>query len=681
MVMDVRAHGEGFEVILPDGSILIRHTPEQPCIGIGVGRADFTMHRGNFSISESPVKAIPLSSHSVETDRGTGARISFGQGEGADAILTLEVTKQSISIECGNPEVNRFWIKLAATKDEAIWGCGEQFSYLNLRGRNYPLWSSEPGVGRDKSTELTQLMDEEGSAGGDYWMTGYPQPTFLSSRGYALHADSTAYADFDFSDDDVHTLSFWEVPRKLELYTGASPADLVSQLAARFGPQSPLPDWALEGAVIGLKDGPNSFERLENIEAAGTKVTGLWCEDWIGMRETSFGSRLMWDWRANEQRYPGLKDQIAALKDRSIHFLGYINPYLAIDGELAKEAMDGDHVIRNASTGEADVTDFGEFDCVTVDLTRAESCDWFAERIIGKEMIELGLSGWMADFGEYLPTDVLLHDGSDPEVTHNKWPVLWAQVNDQAVRKAGRQDQIVFFMRSGASGLPKHCPLLWAGDQSVDFSRHDGIGTAITAALSAGLVGNGHSHSDIGGYTSLHGRVRSRELMMRWSEMAVFTPFMRTHEGNRPKDNLQIDSDAAILDHFAAMTRLHFALAPYSKAASAQVLSDGLPMQRAMFLHYGSERETHDIQDQYLYGRDLLVAPILAENSTDRDVFIPANDNWYDLWTNQAADSGWKNCSGPLGFPPVYVRAESEFESVFASAAKAHLEWGGIGNG
>jgi alpha-glucosidase len=92
---------------------------------------------------------------------------------------------------------------------------------------------------------------------------------------------------------------------------------------------------------------------------------------------------------------------------------------------------------------------------------------------------------------------------------HNRWPVLWAEVNAAGARQRGKTGEAVFFMRAGFSGVQAHCPLLWAGDQSVDFTRHDGIGTVITAALSAGLVGNAYSHSDCGGYTSLLGNVRT----------------------------------------------------------------------------------------------------------------------------------------------------------------------------
>ena len=83
---------------------------------------------------------------------------------------------------------------------------------------------------------------------------------------------------------------------------------------------------------------PTRFERLEGFIAAGVKVSGLWCEDWVGLRHTSFGARLFWDWQANDERYPNLRQTIAELRDRDIRFLGYVNPYLAVDGPLFSEA-------------------------------------------------------------------------------------------------------------------------------------------------------------------------------------------------------------------------------------------------------------------------------------------------------------------------------------------------------
>ena len=94
-----------------------------------------------------------------------------------------------------------------------------------------------------------------------------------------------------------------------------------------------------------------SFERMEAVIAAGAVVTGLWCEDWAGLRLTSFGKRLFWDWRASETRYPGLRAKISGLGARGIRFLNYVNPYLAIDGVLYQEALAGGHLALRLDGG------------------------------------------------------------------------------------------------------------------------------------------------------------------------------------------------------------------------------------------------------------------------------------------------------------------------------------------
>ena len=267
----------------------------------------------------------------------------------------------------------------------------------------------------------------------------------------------------------------------------------------------------------------------------------------------------------------------------------------------------------------------------------------------------------------YLPTDVRLHDGSDPMEAHNRWPVLWAKVNADDIAKRGKTGEATFFMRAGFSGVGAHCPLLWAGDQCVDFSRHDGIGTVITAALSAGLVGNAYSHSDLGGYTSLHGVVRTADLLHRWIDLAAFAPVMRSHEGNRPADNLQIDSSPELLAHFAQMSVVHARLAPYVRSLCGEAETAGLPLQRPLFLHYGAP-ELMTIQDQYLYGADMLVAPVIAAGVTARDVVLPSDD-WVHLWSGTTYQGGTHSIAAPNGQPPVFYRAESVHAPLFSKFA------------
>src|SRR3989344_3238704 len=148
------------------------------------------------------------------------------------------------------PGYDRLRVRFHAEPGECVWGGGEQMSYLALNGRAFPIWTSEPGVGRDKSTELTRIMDAEGMAGGDYWNTNYPQPTFLTSRWIAVHLDASCYSVLDFTDPGFHAVDVWSDTANFELFAADGPLELVSALSKRFGRQPKLPDWAI-GAASG----------------------------------------------------------------------------------------------------------------------------------------------------------------------------------------------------------------------------------------------------------------------------------------------------------------------------------------------------------------------------------------------------------------------------------------------
>jgi sulfoquinovosidase len=655
----------GFDILLGD-RLVIRQRPDQPAFFVGRGRPDVAMYRGNFEISDRLDERIALRHAEPEVD-GVALCTEAGQ----TPLLRLRIVGGEIALATADGGFNRFWLRLVAQQGERIWGGGEQLSYLDLRGRRFPLWTSEPGVGRDKSTLLTFQADSTAKAGGDYWNTNYPQPTYLSSRRYALHLDTTAYAAFDFRDDAFHEVEAWEIPSRIELFAEDSLAQLVGTLSTRFGRPPRLPDWAFTGAILGLKDGANSFARMDAIIAAGAQVGALWCEDWVGLRVTTFGKRLFWDWKANEARYPGLRQGIAELRDRGIRFMGYVNPYLAVDGSLYAEALAAGHLALRLEVDEPYLVDFGEFDCGIVDFTNPAAADWFADRVIGREMLDFGLSGWMADFGEYLPPDVRLASGLEGMLAHNAWPTIWAEVNARAVASRGQTGEAVFFMRAGWTGVSGHCPLLWAGDQSVDFSRHDGIGTVIRAALSSGLVGNAYHHSDLGGYTSLFGNVRTPDLLMRWSELSAFSPVMRSHEGNRPDENLQLDGDAEVLAHFVRMTRVHAALAPYVAALCDEAVATGLPLQRPLFLHFEDDPRAAAEETSYLYGPDLLVAPVIEAERTDWTVYLPQGAAWIHLWTGQSFDGGADaRVAAPLGQPPAFYRAGAPMSDLFGAVGR-----------
>ncbi len=661
--MHLIALPDGFDLTL-EGRLILHHRAASPCLFVGRGDARMDMVRGNFEIEDTLTARLPLPVATVVVD-GIGWRVHFATAEGVPPLATLQVIGSQLVPTVSDPNLNRFWLRLVAEPGEHVWGGGEQMSYFDLKGRRFPLWTSEPGVGRDKSSEITFKADAMGKAGGDYWNTNYPQPTYLSSRKYALHLETTAYSAFDFRHAGYHELETWAVPDRIELFTADRFTGLVTLLSDRFGRQPPLPEWVYNGAIIGLKDGNTSFARLEKIRAAGVPVSALWCEDWVGLRETSFGKRLFWDWRANEQHYPNLKAKIAALRAEGIRFMGYVNPYLCNDGILFEDAEAQGFFATDAS-GKTALVDFGEFDCGVIDFTNPAAAAWFEETVIGQNMLDFGLSGWMADFGEYLPIDVHLANGVPATLMHNAWPTLWAEVNARAVAKRGQTGEALFFMRAGFTGVQAHCPLLWAGDQSVDFSRHDGLVTVICGALSSGLLGNAYHHSDIGGYTSLFGNIRTPELLMRWAEMAAFTPVMRTHEGNRPRDNLQLDEDPHVLAHFAAMVKLWRHLVPYLKILVAEAVETGLPVQRPLFLHFEEDAACYAVQDAYLYGPDLLVAPVWQAGAETRTVHLPNGTDWVHVWSGKTLAGGTDaTVAAPLGEPAIFYRRGSRHAGLF----------------
>lgn len=658
------------EFVLKNGAdTILEYSREHPMIYVGCGTEDVDMYRGNYKIEDYVTERRPLAITGIEkTPDGLSADLD------GELTLVLKVNGDLVELffEQKNPAVNRFWLRVNADAKEKCYGCGEQMSYFNLRGRHFPLWTSEPGVGRDKTTYVTWRSDVENKAGGDYYNTNYPQPTFVSTKHYYLHVDSTAYADFDFRNEDFHELQIWEVPASVRIEAASDFMELLEKESAFFGRQPKLPDWIYNGLIIGVQGGNDrSFELLERTLDKGIKVSGLWCQDWCGKRVTSFGKRLQWDWQYHKEMYPDLPAHIEKLHERGIKFLGYINPYLVNDGELYRQGKEK-NVFATKTDGSDYLVDFGEFYCGVVDFTNPEAYEWFKDEVVKKHSLDIGIDGWMADFGEYLPTDdMVLYNGKSPMIEHNHWPALWAKCNYDALKETGKLGEAVYFMRAGATGSQKYCTLLWAGDQSVDFTIHDGLASVICAALSAGMSGCGLSHSDIGGYTSLFGNTRTKELFLRWAEMAAFTPVMRTHEGNRPNENFQYYDDEECMERLARLVDVYTMMAPYIKQLVAVNAGKGIPVQRPLFLHYEEDEQCYDIQYQYLLGPDVLVAPVYLAGQIQWDVYLPEG-SWVHLWTGEEYQKGTCTVPASLGDTPVFYKKDSEYASLFEEIRRKH---------
>jgi len=663
-MLEIISRNNDLEIIYK-GNLVVNHSMDNPFILVGIGKERIKSHCGNFDIKEKLITKIPLLNYKVLE----GNKVEFSYGDYAVECKFSEKNDR-LEIETdytGENRANRYWFNLHAEENEYVYGCGEQMSYFNLRGRNFPIWTSEPGVGRDNETMTTFLANKDSHSGGEYYNTYYPEPTFVSSRKYWCHADTYCYCEMNFEASDVHTLYFWGMPEFIVLEYSQSFLKLMERLTDYVGRLPELPEWLHDGMILGVQGGTSDMlNRATLARENGIEISGLWCQDWAGINKTSFGTRLYWQWQWNEDRYPDLKNVIQLLDYDDIKFMAYICPFLLKGEKLYSEGKHYGYLAMNKD-GEVFDEDFGEFLCGLVDFTNPDAFEWY-KGVIKRNLIDLGVKGWMADFGEYLPVDCILHNGKDAKDMHNEWPVLWAKCNYEAVKESGKLSEVIYFMRAGGHGSQRYSLSLWAGDQSVNWDKHDGIPSVIPAALSSGIIGNPYTHSDIGGYTSLYGNVRTKELFERWCEMSVFSSYMRTHEGNRPEQNFQFYDDVNTMQLMAKMTQIRVSLKPYIVDVVKEGSEKGYPMQRPIFFHYEDDCAAYTIQDEYLFGSDMLTAPVVEPNQKQKKVHLP-DDNWIHIWTGDEYNGGTITVDCPIGYPPVFYRKNSKYAEVFVKTS------------
>jgi len=293
----------------------------------------------------------------------------------------------------------------------------------------------------------------------------------------------------------------------------------------------------------------------------------------------------------------------------------------------------------------------------TYDLMISEHLSSKQKQVIKKNIIEFGFSGYMADFGEYLPTDCVLFSKENPKLVHNIWPSLWAKLNREAIEETNNLGKVFFFTRAGYTDTVKYSTMMWNGDNHVDFSLDFGLASVIPAMLSLTCCGFGLSHSDIGGYTTIFNLKRSEEVYMRWCEMNAFSPLMRGHEGLNPDLNVQFDHNKRVLEHGKIMSNIHKSLKPYIKKAVEYNSKTGVGIIRPLFFYYDEERAYKEMYE-YLLGRDILVAPITKPNTQYSQVYLP-NDTWIHLESGKEYTGGTHKIYAPIGQIPVFLRKDA----------------------
>ena len=521
------------------------HSKKNPLCHIGVGEGKYKQNHSAFNIRENLKQQIALKEISILSQDPNALIIELSHRDYKLSVeLTIQDQKLYIYPKCDRKEINRFWIHLNAEEDEGIFGCGEQFTDINHNGKKIPIWVEDASPPtRSKHTY-------------------YPQPNFISSHHYYCHIDTSYYTEFDFTQPDKHELYIWNIPQQIIIGKFDNLLETVQHLNKFLGIQPKPADWIYDGIWLGVQGGPARVDKkIETAHNHDIKVGSVWCQDWQGIRFTSFGKQLFWDWKYDEKIYPNLPEYIKKLNTKGIRFLGYINTMLAIEGDLYKEASEKGYCLKNEK-GEDYYTMMTDFPAAQIDYSNPEAVKWL-KAVIKKNMIGIGMNGWMVDYGEYVPVDAVPNSGMSGEEFHNLSPTLWNKLNYEAIKEEDHLNEIIYFTRSGFTGSSKYTMMHFSGDQRVDWDEKVGLPTIIPSSINMGMCGIGYYHFDIGCYTTYGEYKRTKELFMRSAEIATFTMLMRTHEGNRPDVNWQFDSDEETLNHLAKMVNIHLDLTPY----------------------------------------------------------------------------------------------------------------------
>lgn len=618
--------------------------------------------------------AVRLEGELIRASEGVAFSLEFSQASDNRLAFVLRTH---------DPEVeNRLYLAFAIENEEHLFGFGEQFTYLDIKGRRLPIWAQEQGLGRGAEPLTTLANSFLGGVGGNWSTTYTGVPQFVTNQGRGFFLENSEYIVFDATHATTVRVELFKGEMQGQIVRADDMLGAVEAFTEYSGRMKPLPDWAHKGCIVGMGGNTEEvYDMLGLLAEHDVPTTAFFLPRWVGMRWTPFGTRLWWNWESDPDYYPDWSGLVTDLYSKGIRVVSYINPFLSDVSEkenvrrhLYEEAVSLGYLALN-SKGKPYAIGSGGFDGYMVDLSNPDAFDWLKQVVID-QLLGTGVSGWMGDFGEALPYDAQLANGIAASY-HNIYPEDWVRLQQEAIEESGAQD-VVFFSRSGNVRTPRYATMFWLGDQMISWDEHDGMKSSVTGMLSGGLSGYSLNHGDIGGYLSLRlGSFdlgfyrRSKELLLRWMELAAFTSMFRVAEGNSLGH--QFYSDAETLEHLARCAKIFRALFDYRKVLMKEASERGYPLVRPMVLHYPDDPETYQMQRQFLLGADLLVAPVMEPEEDQVEVYLPKG-RWIHLWTGEPfgdpSQGLWVTVSAPLGQPGLFYRADSTDASGIVDALR-----------
>ncbi len=506
----------------------------------------------------------------------------------------------------------------------SYYGLGERFNALN-----------------HTHTVVRNVSTDNGHAKGG--STYKAMPFYMSTKGYGLWVDTTSDATFDMNASDENDVIVDEPAEKLRvvLFTGPEFPKILDHFTALAGRSMLPPYWAF-APWISRDYHQNDAQVKEDVDKTRS----------LGIPASVIMIDSPWSTAYNSYKFNPKQFDDAPAMVKYVHANGYKlvlwhTPWInsnsnpphekGFEGKIPAKSENYDEAAGNGFfvkdlDNKPYVGRWWKGEGSLIDFTNPSAKRWWQDQV--RQAIAAGADGFKDDDaeGSFVAGPVKFADGTDPRMMRNKYAVLYNNAMEELIQKDLKGNGILFCrcVTQGANGLG----LLWGGDNDSSFSPENGLPTVVTAGLVAGMSGMPLWTADLGGYNATPS-TPDPVLFQRWTEYAAFSPAMEVVSEKNIGPWSYGDQALATFKKFAV---LHMSLFPYRYAAVQEAAKTGMPIMRALALVYQNDVRARAIKDEYLLGPDLLVAPVVDEN-TRRVVYLPEGE-WVDYWTGTHITGG-----------------------------------------
>ncbi|MCM1520882.1 MAG: DUF5110 domain-containing protein [Lachnoclostridium sp.] len=529
-------------------------------------------------------------------------------------------------------------LRLSTMGTGSFYGAGERGYSFNLAGDTLVMYNKQNygyTAGEDRIKQMNITM-----------------PLFLSDNGYAVVFDDYAAAEMVMSNPIVYTTESTEPVTYYFVNGGGSMPLLSERLSSLTGRQELPPLWALGyiTSKYGYHDRGEMVGAIDTLKRQGYPVDGIVLDlYWYGKEEDM--GRLDWD----PQQWPDHEKMLADLKKRGVKTVAISQPYVLRNGrgiDNYNELSDAGMLLRDTLGRQQEVTiwvgEGGMFD-----VSNPDTRQWLRNRY--KSLTDGGITGWWGDLGEpeVHPESGLHANGLTTRQYHNRYGNDWSRIIYDLFAEEYPETRLMTMMRGGTTGLQRYSVYPWSTDVSRSWG---GLRPQITIMLNSGLSGLGYMGHDVGGFAINPDAPYDPELYVRWLQLGTFSPILRTHAQATAEPYHYPDQQSIILP----LIKERYKWLPYNYTLAYENATRGLPLVRPAAYYDTAAGPAADLDDEYLWGHDLLVAPVLEKGAASRKVVFPEGQ-WIDYRNPSVRYEGNTTVDypAPLDVLPMFVRAGS----------------------